>query len=183
MVFEVASESDIDALIALLDRANEYSAAKSQGERQWNIMDRVYRQLRSHVHKEEMYVLRNPLDHTVIAAMATSEHDSMWADKDDGTALYIHKFMKDPFAPRVVDNLGALFFDFAASRALALSKSVVRCDVKKSLPRLVAYYEGFGFRPVGTIDYSGTTYVAYLMEVPTDVLRKSAARCGRSTRY
>lgn len=158
---ELAGVADFAAISDMMDRANQYSL-ESGGALQWTLIERVRGQVQAHIEAREMYVVRS--SGNIIGAVALSERDGAWGERDDGSALYIHKLMKDPASGEVSRALGSGLLRFCAGEAERRGKTVLRCDVKVDLARLVEYYKRHGFQVVGKTVYESTGLQAYLME-------------------
>jgi ribosomal protein S18 acetylase RimI-like enzyme len=162
VTFERVGLDELPQLKDILNRANDYAEEQS-GNRQWRTMPHVYAQLEKNVADGDCYVIRNQ-DQQITAVIALSEQDVyMWDDQgDDGQALYVHKVMKDPEVAET--GSGEKLLAFAAHEALRRSKPVLRCDVRGNMPKLIAYYERYGFIRQRSTAYKTTGEEAVLLE-------------------
>ncbi len=141
---QLAKLSDLESILAIMDKANQYSLDKS-GEPQWTAMNHARGELRTHLEQENCYVIKDKRG-AINAIMTLTEEDTYaWGEEGlDQTALYFHKLMKDPESS--LANPGLTLLSFAAREALRRGKSHLRCDTVSSMKRLISYYESLGFR-------------------------------------
>jgi GNAT superfamily N-acetyltransferase len=162
--------ADLPSLRLLMDKANRYSYEKS-GEYLWKRLDVASKQVKGHLLAGQVFGAKDAKDR-IIAMLALADRDTyIWGDRGlDGSALYLHKLMKDPSIS--MPGIGHWLIGFAASRALDLGK-VLRCDTKPSLESLVNYYQQLGFKVIGETAYPSTKEPALQMEAnPEDVVNR-----------
>lgn len=71
----------------------------------------------------------------------------IWGDKDQNDALYLHRVMTNPnFRGR---NLVGDMIEYAAKYTHEKGKSFLRLDTWAANPKIIAYYERFGFTYLG----------------------------------
>jgi hypothetical protein len=165
-----ASTSDFEELKLLMQKANSYSLEIS-GVPQWTKWDVAYNRLEGQLKLDNMFVMRTR-DGSIAAAIAIDYYDERWGSQaDDGQAMYLHQLMKDP--TKATPGVGGIFLEFAAKEAQRQNKPLLRCDTTPELPKLIKYYEGFGFTKKGDIyyDFSGRRGVLLEAEV-NDVLSR-----------
>ena len=163
---EPANVSDFKELTRLLDKANEYSHEKS-GLPAWGLKEYALRELEEHLNDGACYVMRDQLK--IVATMTITDTDWLWGGKSaDGTALYIHKLMKDPECR--IRNIGLIFISFAAHKALTQNKKFIRCDVISSQKQLVKYYLKLGYIEKASFTYRPSGRPGVFLEADTEKL-------------
>lgn len=125
------------------------------GIRQWNVyaywevFPRTY--YAEAIARGELDVLRR--GDALAAAVVLPREDSFWSD--DIPAYYIHNLVTDRSFP----GAGRILLEHCMTLARRDGKKVLRLDCARDNDALNAYYDCFGFRPVGTVTdgpYEGT---------------------------
>jgi ribosomal protein S18 acetylase RimI-like enzyme len=159
-----AQESDLPALLELLDRANTYSIGKST-EPQWGLVDFARGQLRQLVRDGNCFVACDEDGHVLASVSVDDEDTYAWDERGtDGEAVYFHKLMKHPeLAP---SGIAGELLEFVETVARERGRRFLRADVKGNQVRLLAYYRRLGFNHVGDIRYRASNLPAVLIERP-----------------
>ncbi|MES2971037.1 MAG: hypothetical protein V4702_01820 [Patescibacteria group bacterium] len=171
-LIQPAVPADTDAILAILDRANQL-ALENSGEPMWTAMTYVHDQLRSQIESGDCFVMKDEQD-TITSLIVITQQDTLW--EDDGTdeqALYFHKLMKDPeIAPK---GSGFPLIAFAAREAIRRGRTYLRCDTKTSMIQLIEYYRRLGFATKRSMTYPTTDQAGVLLEAkPEEVLQRIA---------
>ena len=86
-------------------------------------------------------------------------HGCAWYERPD--VAVFGQFAVEPALQR--GGLGSALLAHAEARARALGAVELALDTAEGAERLVAYYEGRGFRPVGHVDWPMTNYVSVVL--------------------
>jgi predicted GNAT family N-acyltransferase len=166
---EPAKIADLEELTRILDKANEYSRVKS-GEPAWALRDLALRELTLHIKAGNCFVMRE--DQKIMATMTITDEDRLWGETGtDGTALYIHKLMKNPECH--ARNLGLRFMAFAAHEALKQNRKFIRCDTISNQKRLIKYYFKLGFIEKGLFTYQPSGRGGIFLEAEAEAITAS----------
>ena len=143
-----ATANDIDAIHALRRSLEDWMAAR--GTVQWPQGSLPRERVAAQVDAGQWHVL--PDDDLGVAAtvrLLWSDPD-FWGD-DDTPAVYVHGLMVDRRAAG--RGLGTALLDWAAARGRESGVELFRLDCRTTNPALRTYYEGYGVRAVGQVDF------------------------------
>ncbi|MFF5443486.1 GNAT family N-acetyltransferase [Streptomyces sp. NPDC012888] len=169
IVFRQAGEKDAATLVALYDAAARWM--KSGGIDQWKVGDKDQGHFRARMRDGEVW-LASDGDGRVVGA-----YELWWSDEEawgvqPPVAGYVHRLMVErDTAPA---GTGRRMLGHAERRIARTGRERARLDCVSTNPRLLAYYQGAGYRVVGELPNKegkdGRVYGVVLLEKRLDQL-------------
>ncbi|WP_315094837.1 GNAT family N-acetyltransferase [uncultured Cellulomonas sp.] len=153
-----ASAADVDAIHALRRSLEDWMAAT--GTVQWPRGSLPRERIAAQVAAGEWHVVADDdLDVLATVRLLWSDPDFWGADRTP--AVYVHGLMVDRRAAG--RGLGSALLDWAAQRGRDAGVEVLRLDCRTTNPVLRRYYEAYGFRAVGQVEFA--TFSCTLLEL------------------
>ncbi|MFB6618351.1 GNAT family N-acetyltransferase [Streptomyces sp. NPDC085524] len=169
ILFRQAVEKDAGTLVALYDRAARWMRAN--GIDQWKPGDKDADHFRARMRDGEVW-LAGDSDGRVIGA-----YELWWSDEEawgvqPPVAGYVHRLMVEREAAPA--GSGRRMLEHAERRIAGTGRERARLDCVSTNPRLLAYYQGAGYRVVGEFPHKegkdGRVYGVILLEKRLDRL-------------
>ncbi|MFG2296599.1 GNAT family N-acetyltransferase [Streptomyces sp. NPDC048603] len=169
IVFRHAEEKDAGTLVALYDSAARWM--KSTGIDQWKVGDKDKAHFRERMRDGEVWLAADE-DRRLVGA-----YELWWSDEEawgvqPPVAGYVHRLMVErATAPA---GTGRRLLEHAERRIARTGRERARLDCVSTNPRLLAYYQGAGYRVVGElpnkVGKDGRVYGVILLEKRLDRL-------------
>ena len=144
-----AVPADVDAIHALRRSLEDWMAA--HGTVQWPQGSLPRERVAAQVDAGEWHVVRDDELGLVGTVRLLWTDPDFWGD-DHTPAVYVHGLMVDRRAAG--RGLGAALLDWAAAQGATPASDLFRLDCRTTNPVLRAYYESYGFRAVGQVDFA-----------------------------
>lgn len=169
ILFRQAEEKDAGILAALYDQAARWMLAG--GIEQWKPGDKDAAHFRARMRDGEVWLAGDP-DGRVVGA-----YELWWSDEEawgvqPPVAGYVHRLMVEREAAPA--GAGQRMLEHAERRIARTGRERARLDCVSSNPRLLAYYQGAGYRVVGEFPHKegkdGRIYGVILLEKRLDRL-------------
>ncbi|MFJ9075920.1 GNAT family N-acetyltransferase [Streptomyces sp. NPDC102278] len=168
MLFRQAVEKDAGTLVKLYDQAARWMRAN--GIDQWKPGDKDAEHFRAKVREGEVWIAEDA-DGRVVGA-----YELWWSDEEawgvqPPVAGYVHRLMIERGAAPA--GAGMRILEHAEHRIARTGRERARLDCVSTNPRLLAYYQGAGYRVVGEYPSKqgkdGRVYGVILLERRLDV--------------
>ncbi|MCB5169304.1 GNAT family N-acetyltransferase [Streptomyces bambusae] len=170
LVFRQAEEQDAPVLVRLYDGAAQWMRAN--GIEQWKAGEKDTAHFLARMRDGEVWLARDE------NGRVCGGYELWWSDEEawgvqPPVAGYVHRLMVDRrTAPA---GTGRRLLEHAERRIARTRRERARLDCQSTNPRLVAYYQGAGYRVVGEFPHKvgkdGRVYGVILLEKRLDVLR------------
>ncbi|WP_330296108.1 GNAT family N-acetyltransferase [Streptomyces sp. NBC_00503] len=169
ILFRQAEEKDAGTLVQLYDQAARWMRA--QGIEQWKPGERDPAHFLAVMRQGEVWLASDGDGHAVGA------YELWWCDEEawgiqPPVAGYVHRLMVErETAPA---GAGRRLLEHAERRIARTGRERARLDCVSTNPRLIAYYQGAGYRVVGEFPHkvgkNGQVYGVILLEKRLDQL-------------
>ncbi|MFE2529641.1 GNAT family N-acetyltransferase [Streptomyces sp. NPDC059382] len=168
MLFRQAVEKDAGTLVKLHDQAARWMRANKID--QWKPGDKDAEHFRARIREGEVWIAEDA-DGRVVGA-----YELWWSDEEawgvqPPVAGYVHRLMIERSAAPA--GAGMRILEHAEYRIARTGRERARLDCVSTNPRLLAYYQGAGYRVVGECPSKqgtdGRVYGVILMERRLDV--------------
>lgn len=156
---EPARPDDVGAILALRTSLEDWMA--DTGVVQWPRGSLPRERVEAQLAAGEWHVVRGAPGEVVGTLRLLWSDPEFWGD-DDTPAVYVHGLMSA--RSRRGSGLGRALLDWAAERGREAGVGLFRLDCRDTNPALRAYYEGYGFTPVGRREFP--TFSAVLLQKP-----------------
>lgn len=157
---QLAGAADAEPLLALREAAAEWLAAR--GVRQWEPGEVTLGEIRGQIEAGQWHVLRE--NGSPVAGLRLLWQDEQVWGPQPPVAAYVHGLVVAEQQRGI--GVGAGLLEWAAVRALARRRGLLRLDCGEDNAALRRYYAQQGFRIVGRRDFDGRWYSVVLLERP-----------------
>ena len=147
-IFAQGQENELEQVYGLIDQRIHWM--DEVGIAQWNVTDywacypKDYyaRAVREH----HLYVLKREEDRRVVSVAVLYDEDERWADRQGGTAFYVHHFATS----LQEKGAGRIMLGHCEQQAAREGKEYLRLDCAVDNEKLNRYYDQLGYSYAGT---------------------------------
>lgn len=158
---ELARDADIDAVLALRDRAAIW--LQGRGIDQWEVGQLPRAVVERRFGANTLFVLRDCDDGLLATITVDFEDVHTWEQRGlDAEAGYIHTVIVAP--EHAGEGIGVRLIEWAEARIVEHGCTTSRLDCAEGNPLLREWYRGLGYREVGRRDYGDVWFPVTLFE-------------------
>lgn len=133
------NEGDMDFVFKLFDEALEYQ--RRNGYNVWNGYDKDFLRRESDENRQYKIMID---DEIAMIFSVVYEDKILWREREKNNAIYLHRIVINPDFKG--QKLYGKLLDWAILHAVERNLKFVRMDTWGDNPRLIKYYQSFGFR-------------------------------------